>query len=147
MDATDFLKLANEAINDRGQEYAKGREQSMGKIVAIFNICEGLELAEAQGWRFMQILKLVRSASAPEFHQDSVIDRIAYGALEAECESRNEPIKVDNNRIKSLIDERLRSTGVGFVEDSTKSESANTKMRSVDAGNGKFKIEYYADLD
>jgi Domain of unknown function (DUF6378) len=104
MDATEFLKLANEAINDRGQEYAKGREQSMGKIIAIFNICEGLELTEQQGWRFMQILKLVRSASAPEFHQDSVIDRIGYAALEAECGSGvDDSVSTSDDKNDSLI--------------------------------------------
>jgi hypothetical protein len=58
MNATDFLKLANETIGKRDQQYDQGQERSMGKIVAMFNICEGLELTEPQGWRFMQMLNM-----------------------------------------------------------------------------------------
>lgn len=82
------MKEASATLDRRGQIYDKSQQQerSMGAIVTAFNQITGQDLTEAQGWAFMQVLKLVRLHSNPDkFHEDSALDAIAYAALAAEC--------------------------------------------------------------
>lgn len=82
------IGLINSAIdvqNERAKEYDQpSGERNMAKIVDIFNRFHGLGMTEVQGWHFMEILKDVRFFSAPDFHRDSVVDKIGYTALRGE---------------------------------------------------------------
>ena len=62
-------------------------ERSMGRCVKAFNAMFGTELTETQGWQFMELLKMARSAGG-EFRLDDFTDGVAYAALAGECESR-----------------------------------------------------------
>lgn len=92
MDIKELLDIAGKTISERGQQYdATGQERNMGKIVGMFNQLHGTQLTEAQGWSFMELLKMVRFFSNTQTpHMDSVIDQIAYSALRGECASKKE---------------------------------------------------------
>ena len=62
-------------------------ERSMGRCVKAFNAMFGTELTETQGWQFMELLKMARSAGG-EFRLDDFTDGVAYAALAGECEAR-----------------------------------------------------------
>ena len=62
-------------------------ERSMGRCVKAFNAMFGTELTETQGWQFMELLKMARSAGG-EFRLDDFTDGVAYAALAGESESR-----------------------------------------------------------
>lgn len=83
--AENILLDAAAIQRERGKQYdaAGGRERSMGRIVAIFNTLYGTNLTEYQGWKFMEILKMVRGAQKP--HEDSEVDCVSYAALAAEA--------------------------------------------------------------
>jgi len=84
--AGEFLRSADAILTERGKQYDNPQgERSMGKTVAVFNIITGHNLTEAEGWLFMQGLKDVRQWTAPEYHQDSAEDSVAYSALKAEA--------------------------------------------------------------
>lgn len=85
--APDYLQEAIDTLIQRGKEYDRTQEQerSMATITTVFNQITGQDLTEQQGWAFMQVLKLVRLHSSPNFHEDSALDSIAYAALAAEC--------------------------------------------------------------
>lgn len=81
-------KILQDAINimaERGKSYDKDgkAERSMGKVVAMFNTLTGHELTEAQGWKLMVLLKLVRSEQALD-KLDNYQDGAAYMALAGE---------------------------------------------------------------
>lgn len=65
-------------------------ERSMAKTVRAFweihgqNILSRGYMTEAEGWLFMEVLKMVRGAQGV-FHADDHIDRVAYAALAAEA--------------------------------------------------------------
>lgn len=65
--------------------FAKAEERNMGGTVAAFNAITGKDLTEAEGWMFMQLLKMRRQATSATFHRDSMEDQVAYSLLEAEC--------------------------------------------------------------
>lgn len=63
-------------------------ERSMAATVSAFNALEGAHLTEAQGWRFMQVLKLARAAASERngtHHMDDYLDGAAYAALANEA--------------------------------------------------------------
>lgn len=59
-------------------------ERSMARAIAAFNIMFGYTLTVAQGWQFMELLKMSRGA-AGSYHADDHLDRTAYAALGAEA--------------------------------------------------------------
>lgn len=85
MQAPDFLNAALGHMQDRAVTYdAPNGERSMGKTVAMFNIYADTQLTEAQGWHFMEILKMVRSSQG-EFKADNFEDASAYAGLAGEA--------------------------------------------------------------
>ena len=85
--ANDFLIEASSIMSERGKDYDKEQERSMGKTIQAFNAITGLELSEHHGWLLMSLLKKVRQYSSDSFHYDSALDDIAYAALFAECKN------------------------------------------------------------
>lgn len=84
--APALLDQAAKHMRDRAATYDKPEgERSMGKTVQAFNAITGRDLAEHEGWLLMALLKMVRSETSKEPHQDSVEDLIAYGALYGEA--------------------------------------------------------------
>ena len=85
MKATDILKQAGKEQADRAKFYdAKNGERSMAKTVAAFNAVYGTELTEVMGWRFMELLKMVRSTQgAPR--ADNFVDGASYASLAGEA--------------------------------------------------------------
>jgi len=85
--AEDFLQDGIRILHERGQGYDGESERSMEKIVKIFNEVFDKDITERQGWEFMVILKLVRSASK-KVKEDTFIDKQNYSALAAEAFTR-----------------------------------------------------------
>lgn len=67
-------------------------ERSMARATSAFNSLEGTTLTEAQGWRFMAVLKLAR-ATAGSYNIDDYEDGAAYMALAAECLEATKPFR------------------------------------------------------
>ena len=90
--AEDLLDEVSSILEERGKIYdtpgESGRERSMEKTVALFNLRTGLKLTETQGWIFMGYLKDVRQDAAGGKHRDSAIDKVSYALLEAEARFR-----------------------------------------------------------
>lgn len=94
--AEEFLLEARNTMLDRARQYdTTGKpERSMANVVAMFNILHEQNLTEAQGWSFMELLKMVRSFKKTPFNEakaDSIIDGISYTSLRGEAQSK-EPI-------------------------------------------------------
>lgn len=83
--AADTLRRAAQLIEDRAalRDRPSG-EKSMLATVAAFNLIYGTELTEVQGWHFMELLKMVRSAYGV-YVADDYDDKVAYAALAAEA--------------------------------------------------------------
>jgi len=85
--ASFFLAQAASEMQQREQQYdQEGGERSMVKTVKLFEALTGHDLTPADGWKFMVLLKLVRS----EYHgyrQDDYVDGAAYFALAGESAS------------------------------------------------------------
>ncbi|CAG4906327.1 hypothetical protein [Paraburkholderia saeva] len=87
--APGLLAAAEEHMRDRAAQYDKPEgERSMGTTVIAFNAITGRNLAEAEGWLLLQLLKDVRLFQRPGYHADSAEDCIAYAALKAEAKGR-----------------------------------------------------------
>ena len=85
MDANECLKQALREMKDRSSTYdAPDGERSMAATVGAFNAITGHDLTEAQGWKFMVLLKLVRSEQG-EHRDDNYVDGAAYFGLAGEC--------------------------------------------------------------
>lgn len=86
--AHGILQNAAAEMLDRAasRDTPKG-ERSMGRCVKAFNAMFGTELTETQGWQFMELLKMARSAGG-EFRLDDFTDGVAYAALAGESEAR-----------------------------------------------------------
>lgn len=85
--ASDFLKQAEAEMQDRAKTYDaedRGGERSMANTVAAFNAITGHTLSEEQGWKFMALLKIVRSEQGA-FRADNFTDLAAYAALSGEA--------------------------------------------------------------
>lgn len=82
--APDLLIEAADIIGQRAtlRDQPTG-ERSMAKTIAIFAALTGIQLTEAQGWKFMVCLKLARSEGG-RHSIDDYIDGAAYMALTAE---------------------------------------------------------------
>lgn len=79
------LRHAAELIAQRAtQRDQPGGERSMARTVAAFNAVYGTQLTEVQGWHFMELLKMVRSAYGV-YTTDDYDDKIAYAGLAAEA--------------------------------------------------------------
>lgn len=85
LSAADILRRAAELIEERGkQRDQENGERSMAKTVQAFNAIYGTRLTEVQGWHFMELLKMVRSAYG-DYVADDFDDKVAYAALAAEA--------------------------------------------------------------
>lgn len=86
--AKDILSNAAAEMQDRAasRDTPEG-ERSMGRCVKAFNAMFGTELTETQGWQFMELLKMARSAGGA-FRLDDFTDGVAYAALAGESEAR-----------------------------------------------------------
>jgi hypothetical protein len=88
--APDILSRAAQHMADRAATYDKPEgERSMGATVAAFNAVTGRDLAEAEGWLLLQLLKDVRLFQRPGYHADSAEDAVAYTALMGEAKARD----------------------------------------------------------
>ena len=88
--AADIMKAGLGHMEDRAREYdSEGGERSMAKTVAAFNIITGHSLTETEGWKFMELLKMVRSCHG-EFNPDTYEDRAAYAALAGESHAKED---------------------------------------------------------
>lgn len=85
---SNMLRASAQHIEDRAKKYdTEDGERSMEKTVEMFNTLTGHELTETEGWKFMELLKMVRSCHGP-FNKDDYEDRAAYAALAAESHSK-----------------------------------------------------------
>lgn len=91
-----ILTEATNTLRQRGADYDgkgyQGGERSMAHTVAIFKTWTGVELSEADGWRFMMCLKMARSLTGkPKL--DTYVDLAGYSGLlgEAHLATRSEP--------------------------------------------------------
>ncbi len=84
--AADFLKEAMKQMQERARLRDKPNgERSVADTVAMFNHLTKHELSEADGWKFLLLLKLVRAENG-DFHADDYVDLAAYSGLLGECE-------------------------------------------------------------
>lgn len=83
--AARILRRSAEIIEQRAasRDQPNG-EKSMAKAVQMFNVCYGTCLTEVQGWHFMELLKMVRSAYGC-YTPDDYEDKLGYAALAAEA--------------------------------------------------------------
>lgn len=82
--APALLSEGYEILAQRGKDYdQEGGERSMTHIVTLFNCLTGHQLTVADGYKFMQLLKMVRIQKAPH-KRDSYVDLANYAALEGE---------------------------------------------------------------
>ena len=83
--AAQYCDAAKGHMVDRATTYdAPAGERSMAKTVAAFNALTGHQLAEEQGWLFMETLKMARSQQG-QFKRDNYEDAVAYAALRGEA--------------------------------------------------------------
>jgi len=86
--AEQFLYAGADHFEARKKKYDKPEgERSMAKTVEMFNTLTGHNLNEQQGWKFMILLKTVRSEHGP-FHADDYEDCAAYAGLAGEAASK-----------------------------------------------------------
>ena len=86
--AQAILRRAADLIEQRAEQRDQPNgEKSMAKTVQAFNTIYGTNLTEVQGWHFMELLKMVRSAYGV-YVPDDFEDKVAYAALAAECQSQ-----------------------------------------------------------
>jgi len=86
---SEVLRAGAHHMEDRAATYDKPEgERSMAATVAAFKAITGVEMTEEQGWKFMAILKLVRSEQG-DFKLDNYEDCAAYAALAAESASES----------------------------------------------------------
>lgn len=82
--ALGILTQASQVHEQRGVEYdSEHGERSMPLTITLFNTLTGHRLSVADGFKLMQILKMVRIQQAPH-KVDSYIDLAGYAALEGE---------------------------------------------------------------
>tara|TARA_B100000809_G_scaffold250536_1_gene283100 strand:+ start:474 stop:998 length:525 start_codon:yes stop_codon:yes gene_type:complete len=99
LSADQILMTSIKEMFDRSSTYdAPAGERSMGKTVAMYNamIDSSEMMTVSQGWKFMAILKLVRSEQG-DFRLDSFVDGASYFALAGESEMELDAVKDGNN--------------------------------------------------
>lgn len=90
VNAKDFLQSAINEMLAREDLYDQpGGERSMPAIVTMFNVLTGHELSITQGWKFMAILKMVRS-EYNGYRMDDYVDGAAFTSLAGESASKGE---------------------------------------------------------
>lgn len=84
-DAVSILRAGAQHIEDRAasRDLPEG-ERSMARAVKAFNAMFGTNLTEVQGWQFMELLKMSRSAAGAH-NPDDYEDAAAYAALAGEA--------------------------------------------------------------
>lgn len=89
--AADILRKGAQHIEDRAasRDMPEG-ERSMARCVKAFNAMFGKDLTEVQGWQFMELLKMSRSAAGAH-NPDDFEDGSAYCALAGEAAARSQP--------------------------------------------------------
>ena len=90
MNANQYLEQARKDMEQRAalRDSPQG-ERSMAAAVEAFNALSGHKLTEAEGWRFMGLLKTARAMQG-DYHEDDYTDKVAYAALEAEAAYRED---------------------------------------------------------
>lgn len=88
MKAHEFLEKAKEQMEERAKLRDKpDGERVVETLVIMFNTLTGHRLSEADGWKFLLLLKLVRGENG-DYHPDDYIDLAAYSGLLGEAEAR-----------------------------------------------------------
>lgn len=83
--AASILRAGAQHIEDRAASRDRPEgERSMARCVKAFNAMFGKDLTEVQGWQFMELLKMARSA-AGKHNPDDFEDGSAYCALAGEA--------------------------------------------------------------
>lgn len=82
--ASAILFDAVTTLDNRATDRDVQQERTMGDIVKTFNTFSGHSLTETEGWAFMVILKMVRSARGKP-REDDYTDMAGYVALMGEC--------------------------------------------------------------
>lgn len=108
IDAVQLLREAIAKLDERGTEYdntGQHRERSAPMIGRLFAGAADRELSDREVWLLLQQVKRARLHTAPG-HVDSIVDLIAYTALEGEAmiEARRMADKAKEN-IKLVSDE------------------------------------------
>jgi len=86
--ADTILQSAAITIQLRAKERDNSNgERSMAKTVDAFNALFGHQLTETQGWQFMELLKIARSAGG-NYRRDDFLDGAAYAALAGESAAK-----------------------------------------------------------
>lgn len=76
-----ILDQAAREVGDRADSYDQPQgEESMPKVVALFNVLYDCNMSVEQGWMFMTLLKQVR-ATAGNYKRDNYVDLAAYAAF------------------------------------------------------------------
>jgi len=92
MKAHEILSQGAAEMEDRARTYDSPEgERSMAKAVEAFNAMHGTDLTTVDGWRFMAILKLVRSTQGDP-RLDNWVDLAAYAALAGEDDCWSPPV-------------------------------------------------------
>jgi len=77
----DILDQAKYEVGDRAESYDQAQgEESMPRVVAMFNVLYDCNMSVEQGWMFMTLLKQVR-ASQGKKKRDNYVDLAAYAAF------------------------------------------------------------------
>ncbi|RLC97980.1 MAG: hypothetical protein DRI46_12110 [Chloroflexi bacterium] len=84
---TSILEQAIEEVGGRAALYDQpDGEESMPKVVKLFNTLYGKDLTVEQGWMIMVLLKAVRSANG-DYKRDNYVDLAAYAAFAGKAAS------------------------------------------------------------
>jgi hypothetical protein len=79
------LEQAVHEVCDRATTYdSQQGEESMPKVVGLFNQLYGQSMTVEQGWMFMVLLKAVRTSQG-NFRRDNYVDLSAYAAFAAKA--------------------------------------------------------------
>lgn len=82
-----ILDQAKHEVGDRADTYDQEEgEESMPRIVAMFNVLYGCNMSVEQGWMFMTLLKQVRSSQGSK-KMDNYVDLAAYAAFAGKAAS------------------------------------------------------------
>lgn len=82
--ASEYLLELHDVLETRAKERDRvNGERSIEACVDAFNAIYSANLTYEQGWSFMLLLKLARSAGG-KYREDDFIDAIGYAALLAE---------------------------------------------------------------
>lgn len=101
-DAVSMLIDAADTITERGKQRDQpSGERSMARTVRAFNAIYGTAITEVQGWQFMALLKIARSAGGTH-RLDDYVDQAAYAALAGECAEKPEHQVSEHERLAKL---------------------------------------------